>query len=41
MGLHDGGPKHKSKKAGDAEGKGGPWKVRVSIGLSYECVCST
>lgn len=24
MGLHDGGPKHKSKKAGDAEGKGGP-----------------
>ena len=24
MGLHDGGPKHKSKKAGDAEAKGGP-----------------
>jgi len=24
MGLHDGGPKHRSKKAGDAEGKGGP-----------------
>lgn len=24
MGLHDGGPKHKGKKAGDAENKGGP-----------------
>jgi len=24
MGLHDGGPTHRSKKAGDAEGKGGP-----------------
>ena len=24
MGLHDGGPKHKAKKAGDAEAKGGP-----------------
>jgi len=24
MGLHDGGPKHKSKKPGDAEAKGGP-----------------